>query len=138
MVEDVSELPELVTLYRGGGTDDVDFPKDGFSWTSNRAVAAWYARHRYAQGRQAAQGGSASILTVTIPRDKVALWTRAREAEVVVVHTDGAEIDTTCAETIHRLAEVASPIFDNPKPDSEILRLTPIGDDGWHGWTGDE
>ena len=73
-------------------------------------------------------------------REKIPLWTKSRMAEVVVIDADGVEVDTTCTETIHRLAEVADPIFDDRSspPASEVLRLSPVSDEGWCGWTGDE
>jgi hypothetical protein len=126
------ELPEQATLYRGG-THDVGFLRDGFSWTPHRHIAA-----RYAELRRGEHGGTATILSMTVPRERISLWTRSREAEVVIVDAEDAEVDTTCPETIQSLADLARPIYDDGPLDSEMLRLGLEDDASWCDWSGDE
>ena len=77
-----AELGETVTIWRG--TCDLPLHKArlGYSWTTSRDVACWFAMRR-AIGNTVK---SPLVLRATLPRERIALFTHDRgEAEVVVV-----------------------------------------------------
>jgi len=84
-------LPETVRLWRGTSGDAVKEARKGYSWTTNRDTACWFAM------RYAARRGLPLVLTVNVAKADIALFhDEVNEDEAVLmrpparVNTDGA------------------------------------------------
>ena len=83
-----AELPDVVTLWRG--TRDLPFSDaaKGYSWTTDRDTACWFAM------RFAAQNNTPLVLTADVAKSDIALFTQDRsESEAVLMRPPAARVD---------------------------------------------
>ena len=82
------ELPDMVTVWRGTSYLSFDEAKTGYSWTTDRDMACWFAM------RFVEDNGSPLVLTADIAKRDIALFTNdRRESEAVLVRPPAARID---------------------------------------------
>ena len=67
------ELPDVVTLWRGTCKLTIAEAREGYSWTTDRDTACWFAM------RFADINGSPLVLSADVAKSDIALFTNARE-----------------------------------------------------------
>jgi hypothetical protein len=89
-----AELPDVVTLWRGTSKLPLDEARAGYSWTTDRDTACWFAM------RFADFNGSPLVLTAEVAKSDIALFHNERnESEAVLmrppanVRIDGTIVD---------------------------------------------
>lgn len=83
-----AELPDVLTVWRGTSSLPIDIAKTGFSWTTDRDVACWFAM------RFAEHNGSPLVLAADIAKTDIALFTNDRsESEAMLIKPPTARID---------------------------------------------
>ena len=83
-----ADLPDTVTVWRGSSYLPFDDAKTGYSWTTDRDLACWFAM------RFADHNGSPLVLTADIAKRDIALFTNDREeSEAVLMRPPAAQID---------------------------------------------
>jgi hypothetical protein len=83
-----AELPEVVTVWRGSSGLQLSEVKSGYSWSTNRDVACWFAM------RFADRNGSPLVLRADVSRPDIALFTNDRsESEAVLTRPPNARVD---------------------------------------------
>ena len=83
-----AELPDVVTVWRGSSYLPFDDARTGYSWTTDRDLACWFAM------RFADRNGSPLVLTADIAKRDIALFTNDRkESEAVLMRPPAARID---------------------------------------------
>ena len=84
-----ADLPDTVTVWRGSSYLPFDDARTGYSWTTDRDLACWFAM------RFAGRNGSPLVLTADIAKRDIALFTNDRnESEAVLIRPPAAvEID---------------------------------------------
>lgn len=83
-----AELPDVVTVWRGSSFLSFDKAKTGYSWSTDRETACWFAM------RFADRNGSPLVLTADVAKRDIALFTDDRsESEVVLMRPPSARID---------------------------------------------
>lgn len=95
-----SDWPEQVTLYRGTSFVPLSTAKRGFSWTTDKRVASFFAM------RFAWKNSSPLVLRATVPKSSIVLYTNERqEKEAVCFHVRGAQVDGTPDEWEQLMSE---------------------------------
>ena len=123
------DLPELVPLYRGGSRE-LDVLDGRVQLDNGQGHSGLYARKR-----QVEHGGQAIVLTLTVIRDDILFCPKA-QAEAVLVDAAAGTVDTADPVEIEQLATLGTATL--AAWHEQCLRIDLPGDDGWHGWTGDE
>lgn len=83
-----AELPDVVTVWRGTSYLPIGEAKTGYSWSTDRDLACWFAM------RFADHNGSPLVLTADIAKRDIALFTNERsESEAVLMRPPAARID---------------------------------------------
>ena len=105
-------MPDTVRVYRGTYGLDLSRARLGHSWTIDRDVACFFARHR-ARGAR----GGLLVLTAEVPKARIAFYTDERnERETVIV--GGV-----------RTARPDGPSRNGPLPQTDLRDTTPPS--GW-------
>lgn len=102
---DTSALPDRLTVWRGTAGLTRDEAAEGYSWTTNREQACWFAM------RHAGVFGTPLVLRREVYRWEVAMFTSEREESEVVVldeYDELPEIDGT-PEEWRRIFEAMEP-----------------------------
>ncbi|MEJ5896707.1 hypothetical protein WIT60_07595 [Aquabacterium sp. G14] len=82
-----AELPDVVTLWRGSSWLTIAEAKKGYSWTTDRSTACWFAV-RFAQA-----GGRPLVLRADVAKSDIALFTNNRsESEAVLIRPPAAAV----------------------------------------------
>ena len=68
-----AELPDVVKLWRGTSKLTIAEAREGYSWTTDRDTACWFAM------RFADTNGAPLVLTAEVAKSDIALFTNARE-----------------------------------------------------------
>lgn len=124
-----AEMPETVTVYRGGLAGAAEPLHGGYSWSGRPEVAALYAALRAMEF-----GGAPVVVQAEVPRAAIRVKTRTTDAEAVVVEpVEGAEVYLDDPEEIERLAAVEAAGRDH-LTEAEVIHLDPRDDARWHGW----
>jgi hypothetical protein len=85
---DTGYLPPLIQVWRGGSGISVARLARGYSWTTDRDVACWFAM------RHAERRGGGVVLTAQVSRETVVHFSDERsEQEVVVLESPPCEVD---------------------------------------------
>ncbi|MBH1979681.1 MAG: hypothetical protein I8H67_15140 [Comamonadaceae bacterium] len=80
-----ADLPEVVTLWRGTSKLTIAEAREGYSWTTERDTACWFAM------RFADINGSPLVLTAEVAKSDIALFTDAREeSEALLIRSPAA------------------------------------------------
>lgn len=88
-----TEFPERVTLYRGTSKLPFERAKRGYSWTTNKQIAAFFAM------RFSVLNGHPLVLRATVPKSSILHYSNSRsEEEAVCFHVRGAQPDGTPEE----------------------------------------
>lgn len=88
-----AELPDVVTVWRGTSHISIEDAQNGYSWTTDRDVACWFAM------RFAASNGSPLVLTADIAKRDIAFFTNERnESEVVLMRPPVSRIDGNASD----------------------------------------
>ena len=88
-----AELPDVVTVWRGTSYIPIKEAKNGYSWTTDRDVACWFAM-RFAEFH-----GSPLVLTADISKRDIAFFTNERsESEVVLMRPPVSRIDGNASD----------------------------------------
>lgn len=83
-----ADLPDTVTVWRGSSYLPFDDARTGYSWTTDRDLACWFAM------RFAERNGSPLLLTADIAKRDIALFTNDREeSEAVLMRPPAVRID---------------------------------------------
>lgn len=83
-----ADMPDTVTIWRGSSYLRFDDARTGYSWSTDRDLACWFAM------RFADQNGSPLVLTADIAKRDIALFTNDRsESEAVLMRPPAARID---------------------------------------------
>ena len=83
-----ANLPETVTVWRGTSYLPFDDARAGYSWSTDRDLACWFAM------RFADCNGSPLLLAADIAKSDIALFTNSRsESEVVLMRPPAVRID---------------------------------------------
>lgn len=83
-----ADLPEKVTVWRGSSHLPFDHARTGYSWSTDRDTACWFAM------RFADRNGSPLVMAADIAKVDIALFTNDRsESEVVLIRPPTAYID---------------------------------------------
>jgi hypothetical protein len=83
-----TDLPDMVKVWRGSSYLPFGEAKTGYSWSTDRDLACWFAM------RFAAKNGSPLVLTADIAKRDIALFTNDRnESEAVLMRPPAARID---------------------------------------------
>jgi hypothetical protein len=99
------DLPKLVTVYRGG-RDDLDKLRRGWSWTTDRGVAAWFALR---------SSGSPLVVSSRVRLSRILHgYDERREREVVIAN--GVRRATVSGTLADWKAEAAAWKAGAPKP----------------------
>lgn len=80
------ELPERVRVWRGTSALTVAQSRAGYSWTTSRDVACWFAT-RFAEAN-----GRPLVLTADVNRSDIAAFTNARNEHEVVLTQPPADV----------------------------------------------
>ena len=92
-----AELPDMVTVWRGTSHLPFKEAKRGYSWTTDRDTACWFAM------RFAATNGSPLVITADIAKRDIALFHNERkESEAVLMRPPAARIDGAVSEWTER------------------------------------
>ncbi len=82
------ELPSVVTVWRGTSYLPFKEAKTGFSWTTDRDMACWFAM------RFADRNSSPLVLTADVAKSEISLFNQEREeSEIVLLRPPSARID---------------------------------------------
>ncbi len=82
------ELPDVVTVWRGTSYLPIKEARTGYSWTTDRDMACWFAM------RFAEHNGSPLVLTADVAKSDIALFHNERsESEAVLIRPPAARID---------------------------------------------
>jgi hypothetical protein len=76
-IEALSALPDLITIYRGC----LDWNQDGWSWTTDREKAVWFAKRAYGDDKRL-------VLTATARKEDVLGYLLGRNESEIVIHPD--------------------------------------------------
>lgn len=88
-----AELPDVVTVWRGTSYISIEDAQNGYSWTTDRDVACWFAM------RFAESNGSPLVLTADIAKRDIAFFTNERsESEVVLMRPPVSRIDGNASD----------------------------------------
>lgn len=88
-----AELPDVVTVWRGTSYLSLEDAKKGYSWTTDRDMACWFAM------RFAEFNGSPLVLTADIAKRDIAMFTNERgESEAVLMRPPTARIDGNASD----------------------------------------
>lgn len=88
-----AELPDVVTVWRGTSYLSLEDAKKGYSWTTDRDMACWFAM------RFSESNGSPLVLTADIAKCDIALFTNERgESEAVLMRPPTARIDGNASD----------------------------------------
>ena len=83
-----AEIPDVATVWRGSSALTLDKAKAGYSWTTDRDIACWFAM------RFADRNGSPLVLAADIAKCDIALFTNDRgESEAVLMRPPAARVD---------------------------------------------
>lgn len=74
-----AELSDVVTVWRGTSHLSLEDSKKGYSWTTDRDMACWFAM------RFAESNGSPLVLTADIAKRDIAMFTNEREESEAVL-----------------------------------------------------
>jgi hypothetical protein len=125
----LDELPETLTVFRGGVVGAVQPLEEGHSWTLRPAVGCAYATLRALE-----LGLPAIVIEATIGRSAIKAASRARDQEIVLI-----EPPTTARPHLDDPAEIArlgeaEVAGRRPVPLANGLNLDVRDHAGWHGW----
>lgn len=82
-----AELPDVVTLWRGSSWLTIAEAKKGYSWTTDRSTACWFAV-RFAQAN-----GRPLVLRADVAKSDIALFSNDRsESEAVLIRPPAAAV----------------------------------------------
>lgn len=91
--DEVSHLPDVLTLYRGAYADDVGAVAGGISWTTDIEVARRFAKRQELFLSSEMPEARAMVAVAQVPRDRVAMWIDDRsERECVVFEAPGCAL----------------------------------------------
>ena len=80
-----AELPDVVELWRGTSKLTIAEAREGYSWTTDRDTACWFAM------RFADTNGAPLVLTAEVAKSDIALFTNAREeSEALLIRPPAA------------------------------------------------
>ena len=80
-----AELPDVVKLWRGTSKLTIAEAREGYSWTTDRDTACWFAM------RFADTNGAPLVLTAEVAKSDIALFTNAREeSEALLIRPPAA------------------------------------------------
>lgn len=80
-----AELPDVVKLWRGTSKLTIAEAREGYSWTTDRDTACWFAM------RFADTNGAPLVLTAEVAKSDIALFTNAREeSEALLIRAPAA------------------------------------------------
>ena len=80
-----AELPDVVRLWRGTSKLTIAKAREGYSWTTDRDTACWFAM------RFADTNGAPLVLTAEVAKSDIALFTNAREeSEALLIRPPAA------------------------------------------------
>lgn len=83
-----AEIPDALTVWRGTSSLPIDVARTGFSWTTDRDMACWFAM------RFADINGSPLVLAADIAKCDIALFTNDRnENEAMLIKPPTVRID---------------------------------------------
>lgn len=83
-----AEIPDVLTVWRGTSSQPIDIARTGYSWTTDRDMACWFAM------RFADHNGSPLVLAADVAKSDIALFTNDRsESEAVLMRSPDARID---------------------------------------------
>jgi hypothetical protein len=98
---DTSSHPDIIRVWRGTWGIGIKAATTGFSWTTDRDLACWFAMRMSAR--------SPLVLMAEVPRETIACYTNERgEKEVVLFTPPAAVVDGTEAEWAERYHAVQS------------------------------
>lgn len=89
-----SDLPDTVSLWRGTSKLSQAQSARGYSWTTSKEVAYWFAR------RFASVNGNPLVLAAQVPKSDVAFFTNDRQEHeaVLLAPPKSARIDSTASD----------------------------------------
>jgi len=89
-----AELPDVVRVWRGSSKLSLEDASKGYSWTTDKDVACWFAM------RFAADNGAPLVLAADVPKTEIALFTdeRSEQEALLLKPPAGLFIDGTEAD----------------------------------------